>query len=407
MNILVLASSSWKSFGPLNCHFIAKHLAKSHRVVFVESIGLRWPRLCKHDFYKITGRIKKALNIDIKVIDNHPHDIDVVSVLCLPLGHSRLVNKLNLWFADWQLRKKLKKREFEIDLVWGFLPYMSELCKNVDAIKIYHKVDFYEANPGVAENLLIEMEDKALAAAEVAIGTSKPIVRQLVKRKERVLSWSNVGENYSHQSNKEMPKDLQEAAKERKIVGYIGNIAAHKIDLHWLCEVIDKCDEHCFVFIGQINEGGDRFSKNDWQRFINLKNVVFLGPKPYEEIKAYIDYFNVGLIPFRLSPLTHGSLPLKTFDFFSARVPVVSTRLDSYVEEEFEAGVFLVDCAEEGAETIKKLCQQVMDGNLIQKISEQYSWEQRFKDIDQLIVELSSNQRERQYEHRERIVSAS
>jgi hypothetical protein len=53
----------------------------------------------------------------------------------------------------------------------------------------------------------------------------------------------------------------------------------------------------------------------------------FLGRKPYEQLPAYCKYFDVGLIPFKISELTRAVNPIKLREYLAAGLPVVSTPL--------------------------------------------------------------------------------
>ena len=58
-------------------------------------------------------------------------------------------------------------------------------------------------------------------------------------------------------------------------------------------------------------------------------NVVFHGERPHGEIPGLRSRFDVEIIPFRLSPLTHATDPVKVYEAAAAGRPVVATPMDS------------------------------------------------------------------------------
>jgi glycosyltransferase involved in cell wall biosynthesis len=56
--------------------------------------------------------------------------------------------------------------------------------------------------------------------------------------------------------------------------------------------------------------------------------VAVLGPKPYEDVPAYMQSLDVGLIPFRASdPYVQGINPNKVYQYLAAGRPVLTTPL--------------------------------------------------------------------------------
>jgi glycosyltransferase involved in cell wall biosynthesis len=56
-------------------------------------------------------------------------------------------------------------------------------------------------------------------------------------------------------------------------------------------------------------------------------NVQFLGPKAFNELPAYVQRFDVGLVPFTISAATHAVSPLKVFEYLASGVPVAAPPL--------------------------------------------------------------------------------
>jgi glycosyltransferase involved in cell wall biosynthesis len=60
-----------------------------------------------------------------------------------------------------------------------------------------------------------------------------------------------------------------------------------------------------------------------------LSNVVFHGERPHREMPERRSRFDVEIIPFRLSPLTHATDPVKLYEAAAAGRAVVATPMES------------------------------------------------------------------------------
>lgn len=134
------------------------------------------------------------------------------------------------------------------------------------------------------------------------------------------------------------PADI---AKLRKpVIGYFGTIS-ERIDLDLIAEICEAYPHAAVVLIGPIH-----FQQAGLP---HKPNLHYLGLKPHEQIPAYAQAFDVGLIPFRLTPATLQLHPVKTLEYLAAGIPVVSTALPDV--EHFYSGI--VDVAHSRHEFIE------------------------------------------------------
>ena len=103
----------------------------------------------------------------------------------------------------------------------------------------------------------------------------------------------------------------------RPVVGYFGLIAGWTdLDLVW--EAAQHRPQYTFVLLGQNLD-------QDLARLASLENVRILGPRPYQEMPAYLREFDVCLIPFRPGGAADAADPVKLYEYFSLGKPVVAT----------------------------------------------------------------------------------
>ena len=127
------------------------------------------------------------------------------------------------------------------------------------------------------------------------------------------------------------------------VVGYAGKIA-HRIDSALIRDVAGRMPALHFVFVGPVME------KQAIRGLRRLANVHFLGDKPYAELPKYLNHFDVAWIPHRVGEGETGGDPIKLYEYWAARRPVVSTRIDGM--ERWEGVLSLINTADDAEAAI-------------------------------------------------------
>ncbi|MEX0865177.1 MAG: glycosyltransferase [Acidimicrobiia bacterium] len=112
------------------------------------------------------------------------------------------------------------------------------------------------------------------------------------------------------------PHDLPEA---ETIIGYHGSLYGDWFDWVALREVALAFPDAAVVIIGD-----DKAPRPEMP-----PNVHFLGLKPQSELPAYLQRFDVGIIPFKVNETTHAISPLKVYEYLASGVPVAAPPLRS------------------------------------------------------------------------------
>ena len=102
------------------------------------------------------------------------------------------------------------------------------------------------------------------------------------------------------------------------IVGYHGALAGW-IDWELVEAVASSQPDLSFVFIGPLYSGSECLPSGP--------NLHYLGHRDYRLLPNYLRGFDIGIIPFRISPLTMSCNPIKLWEYLAAGVQVVSTPL--------------------------------------------------------------------------------
>jgi glycosyltransferase involved in cell wall biosynthesis len=176
---------------------------------------------------------------------------------------------------------------------------------------------------------------------------------------------------FFHQAAQPMP--VEEIKNLRHpIIGYYGAIADW-FDSQLVHDLAISHPEWTFLLIGST-------LLSDLKPLKGAENILLLGEKPYTEIPGYLSHFDVAIIPFKQTPLTHATNPVKMYEYLSAGKPIVATRLDEishYAEhvrlagtwEEWERSI-LDSLAEEKTEALLEKRFEFAKANTWQKRGE-------------------------------------
>ncbi|SMG23446.1 Glycosyltransferase involved in cell wall bisynthesis [Marivirga sericea] len=166
----------------------------------------------------------------------------------------------------------------------------------------------------------------------------------------------------------------------KKIVGYCGALHA-SINYELLRTVIQALPDYIFLFVGNIVDKKSSI-------LTHFDNVLFLGRKDKRELVNYYHIFDVGLIPYELTPFTSGVFPTKLFEYAACEVPIISSALPDILQYE-KPFLKIYKTSEEMINYIKDLSQKkvIFRKDLI-SFAQDNTWEKRFNFIQSKIDEV-------------------
>ena len=115
-----------------------------------------------------------------------------------------------------------------------------------------------------------------------------------------------------------LPRDVDLPSPVVGVVGHIGE----RIDIELLTAVADR--GHSLLLVGAHNP---TFEVERISRLLARPNVVWVGPKEFEQLPSYLRVIDVGLVPYTDSAFNRASFPLKTLEYLAAGRAVVATDL--------------------------------------------------------------------------------
>lgn len=174
----------------------------------------------------------------------------------------------------------------------------------------------------------------------------------------------------------EQPGEIPVALRETigPVAGYVGNLR-DRFDWDLMRDVALKLPNVSFPIIG----GGAR--QEDADKVLDVPNIHFLGMVPYRDVPACMRSFDVALVPHVRSELTQRMNPLKTYNYFAAHRPIVSTEVEN-IDRNLRPFIrFATDADDFAAAITDALAHPLDTGPSYQEALSGILWESRVAEI--------------------------
>ncbi|HUS33517.1 MAG TPA: glycosyltransferase [Kofleriaceae bacterium] len=301
---------------PTSNHHVLRELARTRRVLWLNSIATRTPKLSSG---RDLGKIRRKLGEFVRGPVNVENDLWVMSPLALPLPGNETASSINrtiLRATIRALRLRLGIDDFQL---WTFLPNTAPYVGTLgEKMAIYYCVDEWSmfsylnrAQTVAAERQLLTKVD-AVFAINAALADAK---RKLNPR--TFVSPHGVDHALFAKALDPatvVPSDIDRIPHPR--LGFYGTLRDW-VDFELLAHVARERPTWQIVLIGQ--------QLGDLSAIQGLPNVHLLGQKRHDELPAYCRAFDLGMIPYRIDERMTFVNPLKLREYLSAGLPVVST----------------------------------------------------------------------------------
>jgi hypothetical protein len=326
VDIVLFSTADWDNpFWTNKQHMTKTFEENGHRVIYIDSLGLRKLTATTKDFSRIFKRFKSL----IKPYSRVSRQIWCVSPFILPFHNIKSISFFNKWFLFFIIRLLSYFLDFKKVVVWTYSPVTDDIVDLFNkSLLVYHCVDDLRASPGIDAQMIEQRENSLVKKSNFVFTTSQALYDRLFLFNEKTYYFNNVCD-YKHFSKAtkvrfEEPADLINIKKTRIL--FIGALSSYKVDFELIAYVAQSKPDWEWILIGEIGEG-EPLTNIDLLK--NLENIHFLGPKSYHELPIYLQYSDVTVIPARINQYTDSMFPMKFFEYLSAGKQVVTTNLIS------------------------------------------------------------------------------
>lgn len=325
-DILLFSTADWNHPVWTNKQHVACALAElGHRVLYVESVGLRPIRKNGSDARRLLSRLRLGLSAPSQV----RRGIWCWSPLVLPGARTIFLMTINRLLFEIGLRFALILTGLRPQILWTYNPMTLAYYRPSRRTRLlYHCVDDIQAQPDMNATLLNEWESRLCRVADVVYTTSPALKASRGKLNPHTYYLPNVADNNHFRAalDSSLPAASDLAGIPQPRIGFVGSISEYKLDFPLITELARAKPEWSWVFVGPLGEGE---GKTDLAMLKSLRNIYLLGPRSYRELPDYMKGFDVGLLPLRKNDYTHAMFPMKFFEYLASGLPVVSTDIDA------------------------------------------------------------------------------
>jgi glycosyltransferase involved in cell wall biosynthesis len=377
-DIVCIGTADWVTELPINQHQLMGRLAKSNRVLFVESLGLRRPQLASRDLRRIARRLVRGLRGARQVDGLH-----VLAPLVLPFHGSAAVRVLNRRLLRAQVGRAARRLGMDASILWAYAPQAEVLRDVLDpSLVVYHCVDDVAAQKGVDAEGFRAAEERFASGADLVLASAPALAERMRLLSRNVLYAPNVADTALFATALEAgPADPAVASLPRPRLVFQGAMVATKLDVGLLAEVARLRPQWSLALVGPRGAGDPG---GDLSPLDRAPNIHMVGPREAAALPAVLRCADAGLIPYAINDLTRSVFPMKVYEYLAAGLPVLATPLPAL---QGTAAIDFVAGAAELVEAVER--EQLLDTPERRRERSDaavgHSWEARIAEIEQAI----------------------
>lgn len=258
------------------------------------------------------------------------------------------------------------------------LPFWTDLVEKMQNNFVTYDCMDHHAGFENNEEGMLEKEKQLLKSSDLVITSAARLSEIISKDRENTIIRNAADVEYFSKVNN---ADVYQ--KTKPIVGYYGAIAEW-FDLDLLIKTAQRLPDYEFLMIGAVT--------CDISKAKSISNIKFIGEVKYTELTAYLKYFDVCLIPFKLIELTLCTNPVKVYEYLAAGKPVITTAMPELIE--IQDYVHVAHNSDDFVGLIEKGMNEKDDEELAsmrRSWAKTQDWKSRARDLETYLVKLQEN----------------
>lgn len=376
---LIVFAEDWGGL-PSSTQHLIKHLAKTRKIVWVNSIGLRRPTLSWHDlkrvWYKLTASDCSYKN-NSQSNDLPSRHFHIVQPRTLPAPRSQIGRWLAAKLLVAQIKPVIKAASLHSPILWVSLPTAVDLAGCLDeSALVYYCGDDFSALAGVDHETVTQRQQTLFNKADLIIVASERLTQNSPPARTQLLTH---GVDYNLFSTptaraSDLPNDG------RHIAGFYGSLSEW-LDINLLQATIARMPDWHFVFIGK--------AVIDMSLLTRFDNVTLLGERPHHTLPSYSQHWTASLLPFIDNQQIQACNPLKLKEYLATGQPIISASFPAV--QAFRDLVQIADNSDAMVAALRNCEQQQKQPHLphtLQDSVAKHSWAARAKQVSKWLESL-------------------
>ena len=308
---IVIFGEDWGAH-PSSTQHLAKRLMADRDVVWVNSIGLRRPRLS--DLGRVIQKLRAMMRPKHAAgLESAPGPNVLIQPKAVSWPGSRLAATINRRTLPKQIRVALSSIGREKPVLWTSLPSAVEVVGHLnESAVVYYAGDDFGGLAGVDHTPVLRQEERLAEKADVIIAASPEIAKRFPRGKTFVIPHGVDLQLFSSPASRAL--DMPDTG--RPIAGFYGAID-NWLDVDLLSQTAARMSEWDFVLVGPV--------RSEVGALAALPNVRLMGPRPHKELAGYSQHWTASLLPFLDNAQIRACNPLKLREYMATGTPIVST----------------------------------------------------------------------------------
>ena len=387
---LLVFSDDWGRH-PSSCQHLIRQLLPHYKVLWVNTIGTRAPRLDLATLRRVGEKVRQWSSVqNATSTDAAPeqhHNLKVVNPRMWPWFGRRHDRRLNSWLLSQQLTPFIDALPQPICAVTT-LPITADLPGRLPVQKwVYYCVDDFGEWPGLDGDTLRDMDRQMIQRADEIVAVSEHLQTMIAAngRESRLLTH---GVDLNHW--KAVPKrDAVDNPFPEHITGPLAvfwGVVDRRLNTEMLMALSRRMPVGSIVLVGPHQDPDPVI--------LQLPNVHAIGAQPFSALPLIAQHAGVLIMPYADLPVTRAMQPLKMKEYMATGKPVVVSRLPAVADWND-----CLDVASSAAE-FAALVVRRMDGQLpeVQRLARtrlnHESWKAKATQLEHSFAPISAKCRE-------------
>jgi len=271
---MIVIGEDWGGL-PSSTQHLIKSLKHDRKVIWINSIGLRKPRMKLGDLRRVVSKVFNSLFSFIPAVECENDDsFRVVKPITIPVPHTRFARLIAKHLLKIQILRVSRQLKLVDPLLWISLPTGVDLIGSLGEDRVlYYCCDDFSSLNGVDHGVVQERENELCNLADRIVVSSTFLQDKFsrdtaLKHKVHYLPH---GVDYTlFSTGVDRSKNLP--SQDKLVAGFYGSISEW-LDTELIEYLAERLPHWDFVFIGRI--------ETDVTSLRKYNNVQFLGEKAH------------------------------------------------------------------------------------------------------------------------------
>lgn len=313
----IVFSDDW-GVHPSSCQHIFRHIIPEHPVFWVNTVGMRPPKLALSDARKVVEKVSRMFHSATDKGSEKTKAPTVIQPPMMPYMSNSLCRRFNRYSVLRSIRTALPENSSARRVIVTTVPNVADYIEGLDAgLVIYYCVDDFSDWPGHDKDLILAMEEQLLGSVDLIFATSSNLHDRLSRtgKPTEMLAHGVDVEHFAERTDRVHPT-LENIPAPR--VGFFGLIDG-RLDQDLVWRLSKQRPDVSFVFAGPVDVSTRLLE--------DATNVHLVGPVPYDELPHLVNGLDALVMPYKVNELSESLSPLKLKEYLATGKPIITSSI--------------------------------------------------------------------------------